>query len=482
LRRLTTLFSSSNSNRCVTITRKTPTAPSVFKRSYRYAAHMAQSGISSLINARWVIPVVPENKILEHHTIAIDNAGDIVDVLPIEEAKKKYLNVPNVVDRPHHIVLPGLINMHSHSPMVLLRGFADDMPLMDWLNNKIMPAEQKWVTPEFTKDGTTLAAAEMIRSGTTCFNDMYFFPEASAEAIERIGMRAAFSSIILKFPSMYSDTLDGYFTKAQQLIKQYKNHPRIQITLGPHAPYTVNDAQFERVVKMAHENNVKIHLHLHETAAEVEGGLKENNQRPFARMEKLGVINPSLIAVHCTQLTDEEIASLAKHGCSVAHCPESNAKLASGYCPVPKLNQQGANVCLGTDGAASNNDLDMFVEMRTSALFAKYFTMDAKAADAFSVLKMATINGAKALGLEKRIGSLEIGKEADMIAINLNSIETVPMYNPLSHLVYCSGRESVTDMWVAGKQLMNNRKLLTMDEEQVMANARAWAEKIAKDH
>jgi 5-methylthioadenosine/S-adenosylhomocysteine deaminase len=393
-----------------------------------------------IVNARWVLPIIPENTLYQNYAVVVGTKGRLLDILPQHEAKEKYPGVKRIVNRPNHVLLPGLVNAHTHSPMTLFRGFADDLNLVDWLNTRILPAEAKWVSKEFVADGTRLAVAEMLRNGTTCFNDMYFYPEVSAEVTEKSGLRGVFGAVILKFPTMYAQTSAEYFAKGIELIEKYKHHPRIKVTIAPHAPYSVSDEQFKEVVKVATEHNVKIHIHLHETKQEIDSSVQELKMRPFERLESLGVINDKLIAVHCTQLNENEISVISRRGCSVVHCPESNCKLASGYCPVPKLVDYNVNVALGTDGTASNNDLDMFVEMRTAVLLAKLFAMDSKVADAFTILKMCTYNGAKALGLEKEIGSLEVGKQADFITINLESLETVPVYNPISHLVYCIDR------------------------------------------
>jgi 5-methylthioadenosine/S-adenosylhomocysteine deaminase len=378
----------------------------------------------------------------------------------------------------HHVLIPGLINTHTHSPMSLMRGLADDLPLMDWLNNYIWPSEQKHVSAEFVYDGSLLACAEMLRSGTTCFNDMYFFPEETARAVEHVGLRAKLGLILIDFPSAWASNADEYLAKGIELHDQLHNNPLITTAFAPHAPYTVSDEPLMRITTYAEELDIPIHMHIHETADEVQQAVSQHGQRPLARLNELGLLSPRLLAVHMTQLTPDEIQLCAETGVHVMHCPESNLKLASGFCPTYELQQAGINVSLGTDGAASNNDLDMFGEMRTAALLAKAVAKNASALPAEEILRMATINGAKALGLDSEIGSLEVGKAADIVAVDLGNIENQPVYNPISQLVYSAGRENVTDVWVAGNHLLKNRELTTLDKKSILAKAQQWQEKI----
>lgn len=436
----------------------------------------------TLVHARFIIPIIPEKVVLEHHSLVFDaENGLIIDILPTEEAKKKYPNPRHEFDRKKHILIPGLVNAHTHSPMTLLRGYADDIELMPWLQQHIWPAEQKWVSEEFVKDGTELALAEMLRSGTTCFNDMYFYPEISARVTADAGMRALIGSPILMFPTGWAKNPQEYLEKGMNLVKTWKNHNLVHISIAPHAPYTVTDEQLKDILDLSKKENTKIHMHIHETEKEVLDAEKETGERPIARLDKLGLIGTSLISVHMTQVNQDEIELYKKKQASVVHCPESNTKLASGFCSVHRLIENGINVCLGTDGAASNNDLDMLGEMRTAALLGKLEAKSAAACDAFMVLKMATINGAKALGMEDKIGSLEPKKYADFIAIKADDLESVPMYNPISHIIYVITRESVTDAWVAGKHLLQDRKLTTLDEQTIIHKANKWAKKLHND-
>jgi len=432
--------------------------------------------IDTLIQARWIIPVVPENACHEDHCIAVHD-GRIIDLLPHDEALKKYQ--PDVFHQlDQHALIPGLINSHTHTAMSLFRGLADDLPLMEWLNGHIWPAEATWVSPEFVHDGTRLAVAEMLRGGTTCFNDMYFFPDETARVAADAHMRATVGMILIDFPTVWAANAEEYIHKGLKLHDEYRNHPLIKTAFAPHAPYTVSDEPLAKIQMLAEELDLPIHIHVHETADEIGGSMEHHQLRPLQRLEKLGLLTPRLLAVHMTQLSDDEITRLAKTGCHVVHCPESNLKLASGFCQVDKLLKTGVNVALGTDGAASNNDLDMFGEMRTAALLAKAVAADASAVPAATALSMATINGAKALGIDYETGSLEIGKAADFCVVNLGSIDSQPVYNPISQLVYATGRDKVSDVWVAGKHVVKDATLTTMNETIIRQKAIEWGKKI----
>jgi len=433
--------------------------------------------IDSLIHARWIIPVQPDGVVLEHHSIAVQD-GRILDILPQREASTRY-QADKVIERGEHALIPGLVNAHTHAAMSLLRGLADDLPLMDWLSHHIWPAETQWVSDEFVRDGSLLAMAEMLRGGTTCFNDMYFFPEVTARAATEVGMRACIGLIVIDFPSAWAGSADEYLDKGLALHDELRNHPLLRTAFAPHAPYTVSDAPLERIRVLADELDLPVHMHVHETVAEVEQSQAQFGVRPLERLARLGLVSPSLLAVHMTQLLDAEHAHLASSGAHVLHCPESNLKLASGFCPVHKLLSAGVNVALGTDGAASNNDLDMFGEMRTAALLAKAVANDASALPAAQALRMATLNGARALGLGDETGSLEKGKAADIVAVRLDDIECQPFYNVISQLVYATGRDKVSDVWVAGRQLLKERELLTVDATAVLARAQVWRNRIA---
>ncbi len=433
--------------------------------------------VDTLLHARWVVPVEPENQVLDNHTVAIA-AGRIAAVLPTHQARAQFTaDEERGLDR--HVLLPGLVNAHTHTAMTLFRGMADDMPLMTWLQEHIWPAEQKWVQADFVADGSRLAIAEMLRGGTTCFNDMYFFPDVSARVAAAAGMRAVVGLIVIDFPSAWANDQDHYFERAIEVHDQYRHQPLVHTAFAPHAPYSVSDGPLARVRKLADELEIPIHIHVHETADEVTQGSDQHGQRPIGRLAELGLISPSLIAVHMTQADDRELERFATGGAHVVHCPESNLKLASGFCPVQKMLDLGINVALGTDGAASNNDLDMWGELRTAALLAKGVAGDANALPAFTALQMATINGARALGLGDEIGSLVPGKSADLIAVDFAHPEANPVYHPISQLVYATGRHQVSDVWIAGNTVVGTGELLTLAAPEIVARAEQWRNRIA---
>jgi 5-methylthioadenosine/S-adenosylhomocysteine deaminase len=432
--------------------------------------------IDLLIEARWIVPVEPANIILEDHAVAINN-GQILAILPQDQAAARF--APREVKRlQHHVLIPGLVNLHTHAAMSLLRGIADDLPLMDWLQNHIWPAEAKHVSPQFVYDGTLLACAEMLRGGITCFNDMYFYPKAAAEAAIASGMRASVGLIALDFPTAYAADADDYLAKGLAVRDEFREEALITFCLAPHAPYTVSDRSFAKVLTLAEQIELPIHLHLHETAQEVNDSLHEFGMRPIERLHQLGLLSPGLIAVHAVHLTSDEIGLLAEHGCSVAHCPSSNLKLASGIAPLTDLLSQGVNIGLGTDGAASNNRLDLFQEIRLAALLAKGQSGQANAVTAHQALRMATLGGAQALGLDATIGSITAGKAADLCAVSLDDIGLTPCYDPASHLVYTAGREHVSDVWVAGRIRVENRQLLENNEIELIKLAGLWQNKL----
>ena len=431
-----------------------------------------QSEFPTLISSRWVVPVEPYGTVLENHSVAV-REGAIEAVLPTDEAVSAYPGHARV-DLPEHVLIPGLVNLHTHAAMTLMRGMADDLPLMRWLQEHIWPAESRHVSPQFVRDGTLLACAEMLRGGITCFNDMYFFPEAAVEAALEAGMRAAIGMIVIEFPTAYASDPDDYLAKGLALRDRFRDNGLLSFCLAPHAPYTVSDRTFTKVATMAAELDCPIHCHLHETEDEIAMSVTEHGKRPLERLRSLGIVGPNLIAVHSVHLTADEIALLARHGASVAHCPSSNLKLASGFAPAAALLGAGVNVGLGTDGAASNNRLDCFQEMRQAALLAKAVARDAEAIPAHRALEMATLGGARALGLEKRIGSIVPGKRADLAAVRLSDPELTPVYDPVSHLVYCAGREHVSDVWVDGVPKMTDRQLKHMDFRGLDTRSKLW--------
>lgn len=430
-----------------------------------------------LISARWVVPVEPHGVVLHDHAVAI-RGERITAILPADEAERRF-PAAAVVRRPSHVLLPGLVNAHTHAAMTLFRGMADDLPLQRWLTGHIWPAESRWAGPEFVRDGTRLAMLEMIRGGTTCFNDMYYFPDVVAGLAVEHHMRTVVGMILIEQPTPWAATIDEYFSKGIAVHDQYRDHALVRTAFAPHAPYTVSDPTLERLRRLADELDVPVHMHLHETAAETAASLAEHAQRPLARLDRQRLVTPLLAAVHMTDLDGDEVALMAARGGSVVHCPESNLKLASGYCPVARLLAAGINVALGTDGAASNNDLDMFGEMRTAALLGKAVAGDAAAVPAGMALAMATLNGARALGLGDDIGSLVPGKLADLIAVDLDAPATQPVHHVISQLVYSASRDQVRDVWVAGQQLLDDGRITRMDEADVLARAAAWRRRLA---
>ena len=429
-----------------------------------------------LIDARWVIPVEPGAAVLADHTVVV-TAGRIEAVLPTEEAVQRYEPLRRV-SLPRHALIPGLINLHTHAAMSLMRGLADDLPLMRWLQDHIWPAEARHVSPDFVYDGTLLACAEMLRGGVTCFSDMYYFPEAAARAALHCGMRAAIGLIAIDLPTQYASDPDDYLAKGLAMRDAHRDEPLLSFCMAPHAPYTVSDRLFGHILTMADELDLPIHIHLHETSEEIRNSLARHGTRPLERLRGLGIVGPRLIAVHGVHLTQQELDMLASFGCSVAHCPSSNLKLASGFAPVAGMLARSINVGLGTDGAASNNRLDLFQEMRTAALIAKAVSGDSEALPAYQALRAATLGGARALGIDASTGSIVRGKAADLCAVSFAGPGMEPCYDPLSHLVYAAGRENVTHVWVAGRQVVEGGALVGIDADDLYIRARLWQNKL----
>lgn len=434
--------------------------------------------IDLLINARWIIPVEPAETVLEHHAVAV-REGRIVAVLPSEAARSRYGAV-ETVELPEHILMPGLVNLHTHSAMSLMRGIADDLPLMRWLQEAIWPAEVKHMSPDFVRDGTLLAAAEMLRGGITTCNEMYFYPGAAAEAFARAGMRAVVGVTVLDFPTPYASDADDYLRKGLAERDRWRHDPRIGFSFAPHAPYTVSDTTLARIGTLAAELDAGIHIHIHETAQEVADSIAQHGIRPIERLAKLGLLGANVIGVHAVHLDASDIDILARSNASIAHCPTSNMKLASGIAPVTRLLDAGINVGLGTDGAASNNRLDMLQEMRHASLLAKVSTQDATAIPAHTAIRMATLNPSRALGLGDRIGSIIAGKEADLCAVALDRIETRPCFDPASHLAYVAGREHVSHVWVGGEIRVNKGlSVLQLNNAELLAFAAVWQTRLS---
>ena len=434
-----------------------------------------QAPADLILLPQWVVPVETEGTLTDHAVVVRD--GRILDLLPADAAQARYAATQTLA-LPGHALIPGLVNLHGHAAMTLFRGMADDLPLMDWLNQRIWPAEKQHVSEAFVRDGTLLAAAEMLAGGITTCNDMYFFPQAAAEAYMQAGMRATLGMIVMEFPSAYASDADDYLAKGLALRDELKDEALLSFTFAPHAPYTIADATFGRIGTLAEQLGLPVHTHIHETADEIEHSLTQYGVRPLERLARLGLLGPNFIGVHAVHVNGAEIELLAEHGCHVAHCSSSNLKLASGLAPVVELMRAGVNVGLGTDGAASNNRLDLISEMRMTALLAKGASGDATALPAATALKMATLDAARALNLDDKIGSIAPGKRADLVAVDLRGLVCQPMFDPVSHLVYVAGREHVTHVWVDGTLKLNDRRLVDLDTDDLTARASYWRAKL----
>lgn len=432
--------------------------------------------VDLIIEARWVVPVDSNNTLHEFYAVVI-NHQVIVDVLPTDQARMKYTaSELAVVD--DHVLIPGLINAHTHAAMTLMRGIADDLPLMVWLNDHIWPAERAIVTARYVEGASLLACAEMLSGGTTCFNDMYFYPQATATATNKAGMRAHLGLTVLEFPTNYAADADDYLQKGFEAHDSWRGNPLISSSLAPHAPYTISNQTFEKVLTYAEQLGVGIHTHLHETRDEINQSEASYGVRPIQRIADIGLLGPGFIAAHGVHLLPHEIDMLAEYGCHIAHCPTSNLKLGSGIAPISALLKNNVNVCIGTDSAASNNRLDMFSEMRLAALLSKGANEDAAVLPAHQALKMVTINAARAIGLDSKIGSIEIGKQADLVAVKLSDFSISPCYDPISHLVYSCGREHVTHTWVAGELRYSNGTYANIEPVELKEIIQTWQPKL----
>jgi len=434
--------------------------------------------VDQIIRARWIVPVNPRDTVLEHHAVALRD-GRIVAVVPADRVAEAF-RAPLETALDDHLLMPGLVNTHGHAAMTLLRGLADDHTLMDWLQGHIWPAEARWVGEDFVRTGTRLAIAEMLASGTTCASDMYFFPDVAAETVVETGFRAQIAFPIFEHPSAWGANADEYLAKGLQVRDDYRGCPRLSFAFGPHAPYTTSDQTLARVAMLAAELDAAVHMHVHESAGEIRDAIAQHGCRPLTRLEGLGLLSPRFQAVHMTQVAPEDLELLARNQIQVLHCPSSNLKLAAGFCPVRTLGDAGINVALGTDGAASNNALDLFAEMRLAALLAKGSSGDPTALSAHAAVRMATLGGAEALGLAERIGSLEPGKDADMIAVDMRRIACAPVYDAHSALVYTGSGAAVTHAWVEGRALLSERRLCTLAHDELHAGALAWQQRIGR--
>lgn len=431
----------------------------------------------TLIAPRWCVPVEPSSTVLEHHAVAVSE-GRIVELLPKADALHKYQ--PSVlIERPEHLLIPGFVNAHTHSAMTLLRGYADDLPLETWLSDHIWPAERRWVSAEMVRDGTELAIAEMLSGGITCFGDQYFYPEIVAETAAKLHMRVVVGTPVADFPTSWAADAAEYLAKGADLVHDpYADHPLVSTGFAPHSVHALSDESFTALRIMADQLDLPIQMHLHESPGEIERVVRTFGARPIARLESLGMLNASLLAVHAVHLHPGEIAKLASAGVRVVHCPRSNLKLGNGVAPVTAMREAGIRVGLGTDGAASNNRLDLLAEMQTATLLAKGVTGNAGALPAVDALELATLGGARALGVDERTGSLLPGKQADLACIDLSRLHTRPIYDVVSQLAYCARADQVSDVWVGGRHQLENGRLAHIDIDELVARADEWSTRI----
>jgi 5-methylthioadenosine/S-adenosylhomocysteine deaminase len=431
--------------------------------------------VDTLISARWVVPMEPDARVLAGHSVAVRN-GRIVAVLPTAEALARY-SAAEVLDRPDHVLLPGLVNAHTHAAMVLLRGRAENLRLGPWLRDGVWPLERRWIDPEYVRDGTELAIAEMLRGGVTCFADMHLWPEVVAQTAAECHMRASVGLVVTEAATSWAATADEYIDRGMALRDQYKGDPLVSTHFAPHAPHSVSDATLARVRRLADELDLPVAIHLHETAWEIEQSQQQFGLRPLARLAGLGLASPQLVAIHMTQVAPEDLDTLADCGASVVHCPESNLKLGAGVCPAPGLLGRGVRVALGTDGAASNNDLDVLGEARTAGLLAAGVSGVPGSLIASDLLRMATLEGARVLGLGEVTGSLVPGKWADLCCLNLRHARSWPVNDVAAAVVYGASSSQVTETWVAGRRLLADGNLSYLDEAAVLERAEAWRQR-----
>lgn len=430
-----------------------------------------------LLLPRYVLPVRPARTVLHDQAVRLLD-GRIDAVMPADEALSRFPDDERI-DLPRHVLMPGLLNMHTHSPMTLLRGYADDLALDEWLRDHIWPAEQRWVSPEFVRDGMRLALAEMLSGGVTGFNEMYFFPEVMADTVAEVGMRASIGVPIIDVPTPWAEGIDDCLEKAASLMADWSTHELIDISLAPHAPYTVDDPGLASTAALARESGALINMHVLEAAWEIRQAVNAHGMGSLERLERHGLLGPDFLAVHMVQLDDDDIARVAATGTHVVHCPESNLKLANGVAPVARLLEVGVNVCLGTDGAASNNNLDLLGEARTAALLAKGFSGDPEALSSWETLDLLTIGGARALGREDELGTIEAGKLADLCALDLEAPETQPLHNIASQVVYSASSRQISDVWVAGRRLLADGKPVSDALRDAASRAAQWQERLA---
>lgn len=437
--------------------------------------------VDTLIAARWVVPVEPADCVLEHHTVAV-HQGRIVAVVPTGVAGEQFSALERI-ERPGHVLLPGLINAHTHAAMTLLRGAAEGSSLRHWLEQQVWPLEQRWVDAEYVRDGTDLAIADLLSSGTTCFADMHLFPEAVAQTAAAAGIRACIGLPVTEGATAWAGSADEYLEKGLRLHDEYRDDPLITTALAPYAPWAVSDETLLRVQRTADELELPVTMHVNESRIELE----RNGERTLARLERLGLLSPLLSAVHMVHVDDSDLDRAAHGGISIVHCPQSNLKLGNGVCPTPAMHARGINLALGTDGAASNNDLSLLDEMRSAALLARGVVHDSVVLSPLvdtplgthDWLRAATLNAARALGLGDSIGSLLPGKWADLCCIDLGRAHTQPVYDPVAQLIYSVSRDQVCDVWVAGRRMLADGRLTRLDIDDVLQRAQRWQARIS---
>ncbi len=436
----------------------------------------ARRTVSLIVTNGTVVTVDPSRRVIERGAVAIDGLN-IVGVDAADTIARRF-TARDTVQAGGGVIMPGLINTHTHAPMVLFRGLADDLALMDWLQKYIFPAEAKTVSPEMVRVGTRLAALEMIESGTTAYADMYYYEDEIARATKAAGLRGVLGETIIQFPVPDAKTPAESLARTERFAAEFPNDELITPAVAPHAMYTLDTDTLKACRALADRLHIPVIIHLAETQDEVKIAREKYQATPTAYLESIGFWGPRTIAAHGVHVTPEDMEILARRHVAVSHNPESNMKLASGTAPVEAMRKAGVTVALGTDGAASNNDLDMFEAMRQAAFLHTLVSGDPRAVPAPEAIEMATIDGARALGMETLIGSLETGKRADLIVVSMNAARQTPMYDAQSHLVYVTRGDDVRTTIVNGRVLMRDRKVLTLNREQVLADARAYAVKI----
>lgn len=430
----------------------------------------------TVLHPDWVVPIAPRREVFTAFSVALKD-GQIAAIAPRDQAQN--------FDADEHVALagtalmPGLINLHCHAAMALLRGYADDLPLMTWLQQFIWPTESHFISQEFVRDGSELAIADLLMGGTTTMADQYFFPEITAEVADRVGLRALLTFPVIDVETAWARDAEACINRGLALRDQYRDHDRIEVGFGPHSTYMVSEKTLARVAMLAEELDAPTQIHLHETREEVLSSVERVGMRPIDFLEQVGLLGPRTQCVHMTALGDQDIATIAKHGAQVVHCPRSNLKLGSGICPVQKLMDHDINVALGTDGAASNNRLSMLGEMQIASLIGKTQHGDPKAVDAWAALEMATMNGAIALGQQEKIGTIEVGKTADLIALDLSGVHHWPRHDIASSLVYATHGNEVAWSWIAGKPMVANGQLQTLDYRDLQTRAMRWSEQLS---